>query len=72
MKSINNFIVTPFESRYNNKKKVGDQELIINANIESFRHISKNAVVVATPSNIKTDIRPGDEVMIHHNIFRRY
>ena len=30
MKSVYNFVVTPIGERYNNKKKVGDSELILN------------------------------------------
>ena len=30
MRSLYNFVVKPKEGRYNNKKKVGDSELILN------------------------------------------
>ena len=33
MKSVHNFVVTPKGERYNNKKKVGDSELILNTEI---------------------------------------
>lgn len=72
MESLYSFIVKPVEDRYNNKKKVNGEDLILNTNIESFRYISKEAIVVATPKAFKTDIKPGDKVIIHHNIFRRY
>ena len=36
MRSIYNFVVTPKGERYNNKKKVGDSELILNTDI--YRH----------------------------------
>ena len=72
MESLYSFIVKPAEDRYNNKKKVGNNDLILNTNIESFRYISKEAIVVATPKAFKTNIKPGDKVIIHHNIFRRY
>jgi len=72
MKSLYSFIVKPFDKRYNNEKKVGDNSLLTNNNIESFRHISKKAIVVEVPAAFSTDIKSGDTVMIHHNIFRRY
>ncbi len=72
MRSLYSFIVKPFDKRYNNEKKVGDNSLLTNNNIESFRHISKKAIVVETPAAFSTEIKPGDTVMIHHNIFRRY
>ena len=72
MKSLYSFIVKPFSERYDNIKKVGDKELIINSSIENHIFISKKAVVVSTPAAYKTKIKPGDEVYIHHNILRRY
>lgn len=72
MRSIFNFIVTPKDERYNNKKKVGEKELIVNTEISDHRYISRNAIVLETPIEIKTDIRKGDEVIVHHNVFRRW
>jgi hypothetical protein len=72
MKSLYNFIVKPYNERYNNKK-VGGKELIVNSNIEDHQFISKKAVVVSTPIAFDTNIKPkGDIVYIHHNIFRRW
>ena len=72
MKSLYQFIVTPKQERYNNTKKIDDKELIINTNIEDHRFVSKKAVVVSTPAAFETDIKTGDEVYVHHNIFRRW
>jgi len=72
MKSLYSFIVKPFEDRYNNTKKVDDKELIINSNIENHIFVSKKAVVVSTPAAYTTEIKVGDEVYIHHNVFRRW
>ena len=36
MKSVYNFVVTPKGERYNNTKKVGDLELIINSESPTF------------------------------------
>lgn len=72
MKALFQFIVKPKGERYNNKKNIGDKSLLLNTSIESFRHINKEAIVVAIPAAFKTDIKPGDTVLIHHNIFRRW
>lgn len=37
MNSIYDFIITPTNSRYNNKIKVGDKTLIVNSNIEDHK-----------------------------------
>jgi len=72
MKSLYQFIVKPFEQRYDNVKKVNNKKLIINTNIENHIFVSKKAVVVSTPAAFKTNINIGDIVQIHHNVFRRY
>ena len=72
MKGIYNFIVKPKDTRYNNTKKIGDKELIINTDNFQHQHVSREAIVISVPKSVKTDIQPGDEVIVHHNIFRRY
>jgi hypothetical protein len=70
MRSIFSFIVKPVGERYNNKVKVEDKELIINTKIESFKSVNNVAEVVAIPLAYSTDIKVGDIVVIHHNVFR--
>ena len=72
MKSLYQFIIKPYNERYDNVKVVGDKNLIINTNIEDHQFVSKKAVVVSTPAAFDTDVRPGDIVYVHHNIFRRW
>ena len=72
MKSLYSFIVKPYNKRYDNIRKVGDKQLIINTTIEDHQFISKKAVVVSTPAAFDTKIKKGDIVYIHHNIFRRW
>ena len=72
MKTIYRFLVKPKEKRYDNKIKVGDKELITNTRIETFQSVSKRAIVEVVPKHFKTDIQPGDEIIIHHNVFRRW
>jgi hypothetical protein len=70
MRSIFSFIVKPVGERYNNKVKVADKELIVNTKIESFKSVNNVAEVVAIPLAYSTDIKVGDIVIIHHNVFR--
>jgi len=70
--SIHDFIVKPIGDRYNNKVKVGDKELITNTSIETFKAVNNIAEVVSVPLLTKTDIKVGDYVVIHHNVFRRF
>jgi len=72
MQSLYYFIVKPLEERYDNTRRVAGTDLIINSGIEDHRFISKKAVVVSTPAAYTTKINIGDELYIHHNIFRRW
>ena len=71
MNSLYDFIVKPYnDNRYDNSIKVGDKELVLNTKIESFKSVNNVAEVVATPLAFKTDIKVGDKIIIHHNVFR--
>jgi len=72
MQSLYYFIVKPLNDRYDNTRTVAGTDLIINSGIEDHRFISKKAVVVSTPAAYATKINIGDELYIHHNIFRRW
>ena len=72
MKSVYNFVVTPKGERYNNTKKLDDGELILNTEIYNHQYVNRTAIVKSTPIIGDTDILPGDEVIVHHNIFRRW
>ena len=72
MKSVYNFVVTPVKSRYNNTKEIDGKELIVNTEIFNHQYVSREAIVKAIPTVGKTDIRVGDTVIVHHNVFRRW
>ena len=72
MKSVYNFVVTPIGERYNNSKKVEGGDLILNTEIYNHQFVNRIAKVISTPIIGDTDIKPGDEVIIHHNVFRRW
>jgi co-chaperonin GroES (HSP10) len=72
MRAMFDFIVKPIGKRYDNIKKVDDKELILNTKIESFKSVNNMAEVVNIPLAFKTDIKVGDKIIIHHNVFRRF
>jgi len=72
MKSVYNFVVTPVGERYNNTKKVEGGDLILNTEIYNHQFVNRIAKVISTPIIGDTDIQPGDEVIVHHNVFRRW
>jgi len=72
MKSVYNFVVKPKGERYNNSKKIGDLELILNTDIYNHQYVNREATVISTPIVGDTDIKTGDTVIVHHNVFRRW
>ena len=72
MKSVYNFVVTPKGERYNNSKQIGDKELIINTEVYNHKYINREAIVISTPIIGEMDIKPGDTVITHFNVFRRW
>ena len=73
MNSLYDFIVKPIgEGRYNNSKKIGEKELILNTKIESWKFVNRFAEVVSTPLAITSNIKKGDIIVVHQNIFRRF
>ena len=72
MKAYKDFIVSPIGERYNNSKKVGDKDLILNTEIFNHQYVNRLAKVIATPLLFSSPVNVGDEVIVHHNIFRRW
>ena len=72
MRSISDFIIKPKNKRYNNTKQIDGSELLLNSEISDHRYVSRNAIVLALPIAYKGNIKIGDEIIVHHNIFRRW
>ena len=72
MRSVYNFVVTPIGKRYNNVKKVGDKELVLNTEIFNHQYVNRKATVISKPIIGDTDIDVGSDVILHHNVFRRW
>lgn len=72
MQGVFSFIVEPKESRYTNIKETDNGKLILNTELQNHQYVSRNGIVKAVPLAKETDIQAGDEVIVHHNVFRRF
>ena len=72
MRSLYFFIIKPVEDRYENTKKINNTDLILNTEMQNHQYVSRRGIVLETPINEKTGIKKGDEVILHHNVFRRF
>jgi len=72
MKSLYDFIVKPVGEKYSNTIKIGDKNLVVNTKIENWKFVNRTAIVVETPKAFKTNIKKGDTVILHQNVFRTF
>jgi len=72
MKAYKEFIVSPIGERYNNSKEVDGKELILNTEIFNHQFINRLALVLEAPILFDTPIKKGNEIIVHHNVFRRW
>lgn len=67
------FLVKPLSGkRYNNTKEVSGIELILNTSEEDHKFSNREAIVVGLPLRYTGDIRVGDTLLVHHNVFKFY
>jgi len=73
MKSPFYFIAKPLEGkRYNNSKNIEGLDLITSTSEENHMASNREAIVVSTPIGYKGEIKPGDRMLVHHNVFKFY
>jgi hypothetical protein len=60
MRGVYSYVVKPKGERYSNVKKIGDKELILNAEISNHEYINREAIVTAVPMAYDTGIKVGD------------
>ena len=73
MRPVSEYIIKPCGKRYNNSIDVIDgKELILNTEIFNHGYINRKAVIVSVPIDNVHKLQEGQEVIVHHNIFRRW
>jgi len=72
MTGMFDFIVEPFEGRYNNSKSIDGNTLILNTELQNHMYVSRIGKVIAEPAINNTCVKKNDLVVLHHNVFRRF
>lgn len=67
-KPLHDFLVVPHGNEYVREKK----GIIISSSIESHKNVNRVAEVVSVPMGYMGQIKKGDLVIVHHNVFRTY
>ena len=73
MKSPFYFIVKPLKGRrYDNTKEIAGIELVVSASEEDHKFSNRYAEVVELPIGYTGEIKVGDTLLVHHNVFKFY
>ena len=72
MRPVSEFIIKPKGSRYNNSTKVGDVDLILNTEVFNHQYINRVGIIQSTPIYNPIGLVEDSEVIVHHNVFRRW
>ena len=73
MKPIFSFLVKPLNGkRYSNTKQIAGVEFITSTSQEDHTATQRLAEVVEVPINYNGDVKKGDTIVVHHNVFRKY
>jgi hypothetical protein len=72
MKSPFYFLIEPYGDEYQNTIEIAGKEVIVNSSVENHKHVNRFAKVLQTPIHYTGDIKNGDIIIVHHNVFRIY
>ena len=73
MHSVFNYLVAPKGSRTTGVKKIEGQTLLLNTDLQNHEYRNRIGKLLSLPLvNVYNELREGDDVIVHHNIFRRF
>ena len=72
MQALFDYIIKPVGGRYNNSVDVDGKELLVNTEIYNHQYVNRKAEILAVPKGINCQLKVGDIVIVHHNVFRRW
>jgi len=64
------YLIEPLGSEYNNTKNIAGVDIVVNTTIEDAAFVNRMGVVVGAPND--SELKIGDTVVVHHNVFRTY
>ena len=73
MQSVFNYLVSPKGARTTGQTTIDGQELLLNTELQNHEYSNRVGIVLSLPLAEKyKEIEEGDEVIVHHNVFRRF
>ena len=73
MQSVFNYLVEPKGGRVTGKTEIDGNELLLNTDLQNHEYTNRVGVILGLPiANKYKGLKEGDEVIVHHNVFRRF
>jgi hypothetical protein len=70
---LESFVISPLNGlKYINEQIINGSCLITNTSIEHAKDVNKLAIVKSIPLNYNGNVKVGDTIVVHHNVFRDY
>ena len=72
MQSVFNYLVKPKGDRTVGFKKIEGQTLLLNTDLQNHSYTNRVGIVLNLPLVGNEELKVGDEIIVHHNVFRRF
>jgi hypothetical protein len=72
MQSIFNYLVKPKGDRTVGFKKIEGQTLLLNTDLQNHSYTNRVGTILNLPLVGNEELKEGDDVIVHHNVFRRF
>lgn len=72
MQSVFSYLVSPKGKRTTGEITIEGKELLLNTELQNHEYTNRIGTVLNVPLIGNTVIEVGDEIIVHHNVFRRF
>ena len=72
MQSVFNYLVEPKGNRTVGFKKIEGQTLLLNTDLQNHSYTNRVGTILNLPLVGNEELKVGDDIIVHHNVFRRF
>jgi len=72
MQSVFNYLVSPKGNRTTGSKEIEGQTLLLNTDLQNHSYTNRVGTILNLPLVGNEELKEGDDVIVHHNVFRRF
>ena len=72
MQSVFNYLVSPKGDRTVGSKEIEGQTLLLNTDLQNHSYTNRVGTILNLPLVGNEELKEGDDIIVHHNVFRRF